>query len=100
LDRRPKRLTDSDYSFFNNNNDLYSNRNDTRLYEYSSIDGDGKPITNGNSEFPFNLQRPDCQLNGRRCDKLYLDRRLSCNSNPDDTCFNNDNNIYGNRNAE
>ncbi len=100
MDGRPKRLTDSHYTYLNNNNDLYSNRNDTRLYEYSSIDGNSQPFTNGNSELTVNLQRSDGELNGRRCDELYVDRRLSCNSNPDDTCFNNDNNIYGNRNAE
>ena len=70
------------------------------MQQYSSIHGNGESIPDDKCELTDHLFGPDSQSDSYRCDELHVDRRFICNSNTDDTCIIEYNDVYGNRNAE
>ena len=97
VDRRLNSRSKYKHRTINNNNDLYSNRND-RLYRHSRSYGNSKSIANGYSEFTGDMLRTKCNIDCERSDKLYVDRWLSSRLTNDSWTINDHNDIYCNGN--
>jgi hypothetical protein len=78
-------------------NDVYGNRNAEYLYGNSYSYGNGYSIAKCYGDLTKHLFRFNSDLTGKRCDELYMDRRVSGNGNTDHTDFNDNDDLYSNR---
>lgn len=95
-----KRYTNCRYPGINNHNNLYGNGNHQRLQQYGSIYGNGESFPRRECKLTDDLCRSDSQLICNGSDKLYLDGWFSSNSNTNDTCLEQYDDLYCNGNTE
>jgi hypothetical protein len=82
----------------NDDDDLYSNRNHRYLQQNSSGNGNGHRLTKRIGELTDDLYRNSSKFNGYRSNKLCLEPEYRQWSNSNDPNFNDDDDLYSNRN--